>query len=101
MPTTEVFYREGTIEIWVYFQRPVGTYVSPDQGVKITIKDATDVVKVDAVAMTASATGKFVYYYTPAADAERGNWHYKALGQDGTGASAKYGKVFGSFEVKD
>lgn len=101
MPTTEVFYREGTIEIWAYFQRPVGTYVTPNQGVKITVKDAIDVVKVNALAMTESATGKFVYYYTPAVDAERGNWHYKCLGQDGVGADAKYGKVFGSFEVKD
>jgi hypothetical protein len=97
--STEVFDREGTVEIWAYFERN-GAYTTPDQGVKITITDPTGIKKVDAAAMTESATGKWVYYYTPASDAELGWWRYYCLGQDGTGTSAKYGKIHGSFEVK-
>jgi len=96
---TEVFYREGTIEIWVYFEKNE-VYVTPDQGVKITITDSTGTKKVDASSMTESETGKFVYYYTLAIDAERKWWRYYWLGQDGTGVNAKYGNGYGSFEVK-
>lgn len=98
MTTTQVFFREATIELWAYFKR-AGVYVSPDQGVKITVTDSQGAVKVDAVAMSENVTGKYVYYYTPASDAAQKDWSFKALGQHGTGASAKYGVGRGMFCV--
>jgi hypothetical protein len=98
--TTEIIYREGTIEIWAYFQDEDDNYVSPDQGVFITIWDSKGTAKITAQPMSENAPGKFVYYYTPAADVERGSWTYYYKGQDGSGATAKIGNGWGAFEVK-
>ena len=94
--TIEAFLREGTIEIWAYFKR-AGSYTSPNQGVKLTVWDSAGTVQVNAQAMSENATGKFVYYYTPAAAAEQKWWNCFAIGQHGTGDSAKYGVARGSF----
>jgi hypothetical protein len=98
--TTEVFIRGNTIEIWAYFKRKA-VYVSPDQGVTLTVIDPEGTTKVDAQAMTPSETGKFYYHYTPADDAELKWWRYWCKGQDGTLTSAKYGRANGSFELKE
>jgi len=98
--TTEVFFREGTIEIWAYFKR-AGVLYSPNQGVKLTLTDPDGEKQVDNEAMDPSEEGKFVYYYTPPADAKVKWWKYRCKGQDGTEENAKYGVGKGSFELKE
>jgi hypothetical protein len=96
----EVFIRTATIGIWAYFKDWEGEYHSPDQGVKVTLTDPTGVKQVDDEAMTEDEEGKFVYYYTPASDAELGWWSYSCTGQDGSDTEAKYTIKEGSFELK-
>ena len=95
-----VFQRGETVAIWAYFKDWDGNYVSPDQGVKVTLTDPEATVKVDDQAMTESDTGKFVYYYNTASDDELTYWNYKCTGQDGTDPSDKYSVTYGSFELK-
>ena len=97
--SVEVFERGSTVPIWSH-NKKTSTATSPDQGVKATVTDPDGTVKVDDQAMSEDDTGEFVYYHTPPSDAVKGHWNFSCTSQDGTGASAKYLKRSGSFELK-
>lgn len=84
----------------LHLQQVTGTWESGEAITDTGAGESTTTSALTTTAMTESDTGKFYYHYTPAADAEKGWWAVKALGQDGTGGSAKYGKKLGAFEVK-
>lgn len=92
----QTFKRGATVPIWAEVKDWDGNLVSPDQGLKLTVTDPKGTVKVDAQAMTESATGKFVYHYNSQAADEQGWWPCSAKSQDGT-APAMYTITTGSF----
>lgn len=97
--SVEIFEQGSTVPIWSH-NKQAGAATSPDQGVKVTLTDPAGTVKVDDTAMSEDDTGEFVYYYTTDGDSVLGWWNYSCTSQDGTGASAKYLKRSGGFELK-
>lgn len=70
MSNTQVFQRGEVVPIWAENRDSDGDLADPDSGIKVTLKDSDDVLgeesdgtDIDEVAMTKSATGKYVYYY--------------------------------------
>lgn len=99
--TEEVTFEQGeTVSVWYYVLDWDGNYTDPSEGCTVTITDSAGTVKVDGSAMTKSATGKYVYYYTLASDAAKNWWSIKTIAQDGTGGSAKYTSKVGGFKVR-
>ena len=98
--SVKVFQRGETIGLWAYIKDWEGAYISPDNGVKVTLTDPAGAKKVDAQAMTASSIGKFVYYYTSSAADTIGWWRFRCIGQDGTGAEVKYTVADGIFNLE-
>jgi len=99
--SVEVYRRGATIGLWAHFKTWAGVAYSPDQGVKVTLYNPSQVKKVDDLPMAEDETGNFVYWYNSATDDELGtNWWYEAVGQDGTGDNIKYTRKTGSFELK-
>jgi len=70
MSETQVFQRGDVVPIWAENRNSAGTLTNPSAGIKVTLKDPDDVLAeevdgddIDEVAMSLSATGKYVYYY--------------------------------------
>lgn len=70
MSNTQVYQRGEVVPIWAENRDSDGTLADPSAGIKVTLKDSDDVLgeetdgtDIDEVAMSKSATGKYVYYY--------------------------------------
>ena len=96
----KIFQRPETIGLWAYIKDWEGVYITPDNGVKVTLTDPAGTVKVNAQAMTESAPGKFVYYYTSESADVAGWWRFYCKSQDGTGPDAKYTITYGGFQLE-
>ena len=94
------FQRPETVPIWAEVKDWDGNYVDPSEGVTLTLYDPKDTKKVDGLAMTKSATGKYVYHYASQADDEVGWWRGRGLAQDGAGAGAKITIKVGGFYLQ-
>lgn len=97
---TRKFQAGETIPCWAEFLNWVGTHVSPDQHVKVTIKKPDGTELVASTAMSEDATGYFVYYYASVSTLANGWYTFMAVGTDGTGASERIQYVPGGFEVE-
>lgn len=100
MTRTRKFQTGETVPVWVEVKDWDGNYVNPSEGVKITITDPDGDVQVDGLAMTPSATGKYVYYYLTTTASVVGWWKARGRAQDGTGSSARYVVSDGGFELE-
>ena len=97
----QVFHNGATVGVWVYVEDWEGVPTTPDNGIKVTITDPDEVVKVNAQAMTPQEAGVLYYHYTLSADAAKGwGWTVTCKAQDGTGGSAKYTIESCGFKVK-
>ncbi len=70
MSNTQVYQRGEVVPIWAENRNSAGDLADPSAGIKVTLRDPDDVLAeevdgddIDEVAMTKSATGKYVYYY--------------------------------------
>lgn len=94
----KIFQRPETVPTKADVKDWDGEYVDPTS-IKITVTIGSATV-VDAQDMTKLETGKYVYYYTPAADATLG-WHVsKVTVTDGEGGGAKVTITPGGFRLE-
>jgi uncharacterized protein YfaS (alpha-2-macroglobulin family) len=92
------YQRGETVESYAEVKSQAGAYITPTS-IKVTITDPNGTVQVDGVAMTESATGKYVHYYTLSSSATLGCWTGKVVETDGSGDSAKVTVVTEQFMV--
>lgn len=93
------FIQKATVWVRAYVYDADGALVDPTS-VKLTLVDAAEVKKVDALAMTKYAVGVYDYYYNLASDAAEGWWNIEVWATDGTGDTAKSSFCEFSLEVR-
>ena len=98
--------RGETIPIWRTVKDSDGTLTTPDAGCTITLTDPDGTAAVSIAttaitdaAMTATATGVYVYYFRSLVTDKKGIWNYSCKATDGTGVLAKYDIRKGSFNL--
>lgn len=99
MTTTEVYRRPETVPIWVYTEDWASAVADPSEGIKLTLYDSAEAVKVNNLALTRDAAGKYVYYYKLEATDADGLWRYDWTAVDGVGDEAKTQIGSGTFTV--
>jgi hypothetical protein len=103
----EVFQKGEGVGIYWEIQDWEDNYINPSQGAKITIwspngalaKDYDD-TDLTGKSMANDDTGKYSFTYYSHADDAVGWWSVLCVATDGTGATAKVRREFGSFEIK-
>lgn len=93
------FLRKSTVWVRAYVYDADGALVDPTS-IKLTLVDALEAKKVDALAMTKAATGTYDYYYNLASDAAEGWYNGEVWVVDGSGDTAKSSSAEFSVEVK-
>lgn len=102
-----VFQKGEAVSIYWEIQNWEDTYISPSQGAKITIwqpdgtkaKDYDD-SDLEDKPMSTDETGKYYFHYLSRTTDSSGWWSVLCVGTDGTGATAKVAREFGSFELQ-
>lgn len=104
----QVFQKGEVVGVYWEIQDWEDNFVNPSQGAKITIwkpdgvtlaKDY-DTTDLTSKPMTNDATGKYSFTYYSHTDDTAGWWIVLCVATDGTGATAKIRREFGSFEIK-
>lgn len=103
----QVFQKGEEVGIYWEIQNWLDVYVDPSQGPKITIwkPDNTltkdyDNTDLENKPMTKDAVGKYSFPYISKTTDPIGWWTVLCVATDGTGATAKIRREFGSFELK-
>lgn len=102
-----VFQKGEGVGIYWEIQDWQDNYVDPSQGGKITIWDPSGTLAKDYddsdlqdKAMTQDYTGKYSFTYHSKTTNTPGWWSVLCVATDGTGATAKVRREYGSFELK-
>lgn len=103
----QVFQKGEGVGVYWEIQNWADAYINPSQGAKITIwkpdgtlaKDYDD-TDLTSKSMTNDATGKYSFTYYSHTTDPVGWWSILCVATDGTGATAKIRREFGSFEIK-
>jgi hypothetical protein len=93
------FLAKSTIWVRAYVYDSGGALVDPTS-IKLTLVDALEAKKVDALAMTKSIVGVYDYYYNVAAAPAEGWWNGEVWTVDGAGDTAKSSVCEFSVEVR-